>query len=554
MAEASTVCECTNPGKKGDEGYGKNGYTCSDNDDGYCGLKQRCFEEEPFKKEKLSEACKIGCECYYPGSNTTNENGYKCDDGTRGWCSGDQICYPEEAFAKDKATEACNDCSCTNPGKWIYGQNGYTCRDGTNAHCGWDKVCSMQSIWRDATEACKVGCSCTSVGTNGIYTCSDGTTAYCGDSERCFLDLFDKENVAEACKIGCSCDNPGIDKTKNGYTCDDDDGEKAHCAGDEICNLKYFAKTDVQKACNKCWCTNPGKWKNGQNGYKCTNDTEAHCSETQMCLLESFDIASEACRIGCSCNNAGSKGDGQNGYSCSDDSSGYCGSSEICYLESFDKEKVTEACRKESVIAAALYDAKDFLPSQYNDRIWPYHITPGTGTHFGTPGYIEQLDTSWDLRQNDRVSSVTVAPGCFFAGYGKEHMKQHLFSIDNVKGSETATKNLDENDDNKMTSLRFFCSKVCVKLYRDGDWKGDDVLFMPEGSMEDMARYEWDNMVTGIKVTDGCTLISYSGTYFRESDNEKCKECHWPLYTSTSFDNLHKNYNDKISSLKCTCS
>ena len=80
----------------------------------------------------------------------------------------------------------------------------------------------------------------------------------------------------------------------------------------------------------------------------------------------------------------------------------------------------------------------------------------------------------------------------------------------------------------------------CAKLYEHKDFKGESHEIKETNHLNFPKK--WNNKVSSVKVSDGCTLDLFK--YYKKSVL---------LDTVVKNGNLFKGYNDKVSSVTCTC-
>ena len=81
---------------------------------------------------------------------------------------------------------------------------------------------------------------------------------------------------------------------------------------------------------------------------------------------------------------------------------------------------------------------------------------------------------------------------------------------------------------------------LCAKVYEHENYKGDSHEIM-ETNHFDFPK-NWNDKVSSVKVSDGCTLDLFK--HYKKSVL---------LDTVVKNGNLFKGYNDKVSSVTCTC-
>jgi len=118
-ASSRTTCTCHTP----DEVTPNNGFRCDDGMDSYCAADELCATSEEFLKDddKWSGCEKIACECNEPLKEYTTysteelkaANGFTCTDNDERWCGHDEACVATEPFPSGKMSgtwSGCKEC------------------------------------------------------------------------------------------------------------------------------------------------------------------------------------------------------------------------------------------------------------------------------------------------------------------------------------------------------------------------------------------------------------------------------------------------------------
>jgi len=187
----------------------------------------------------------------------------------------------------------------------------------------------------------------------------------------------------------------------------------------------------------------------------------------------------------------------------------------------------------------------------WNDRISSVAISPGCRMRVGehvffngdnaiVTGNIPQLEA----RINNRISSLSCACGGGDTGRASrsgQRAQQPIVSFDNPNANSAQRQAQQRRS--QTSQYQFSANRPGCAAYEHSNFQGKEISLRPGEIASQLAPRNWNDIITGVRVTRGCALE------VGEHHDFKGKR----RLISRDIDHVGAEWNDKISALSCQC-